>query len=158
MSIEKITKVIERLMLASGVKTQTQLASILEISQAAVTQAVSKGKIPEVWFYKVAYHTGRRVEWLRTGDGPEFVSVEAEEAEEKYRLSQPPALQILLARWKALSDTQRSILEHATALLESEDKETRRTVRQVIERLYEHDEYLRQQHGSAPSKKVVDSA
>lgn len=157
MSSIKTTKIVERLMLVSGVKTQAQLGDILNISQAAVTQAISKDKIPEAWIYKVAYRTGRRVEWLESGEGPELTEVAAEESAH-YQRTLPPALRMLLVRWKDLSDTQRSIIEHATTLLESKDKETRRTIRQVIERLYEHDEYLRQQRGSAPLKKEAGSA
>jgi|CXWL01.1.fsa_nt_gi hypothetical protein len=153
----KHREIIDRMMSSIEVKSLAALARELEIAPSAINAAIRQKRLPDVWLYKVAYRTGRSVEWLQSGQGPEFTDVAAEESAH-YQRTLPPALRMLLVRWKDLSDTQRSILEHATALLESEDKETRRTIRQVIERLYEHDEYQRQQRDSTPLKKEASSA
>jgi len=59
-----------RLCEALGVDSQVALADALGIRQSNVSDAVRSGSIPELWLYKVAETTGRRVEWLRTGRGP----------------------------------------------------------------------------------------
>lgn len=157
MSSEKITKIVERLMLVSGVNTQVQLAHVLDISQAAVTQAISKGKIPEAWLYKVAYRTGRRVEWLQSGQGPEFTDAAAEESEQ-YRRTLPPVLQGLIDQWSDLSESERSIVDSAMKLLLSADAETRDLVVKVVESVREHRKFQRQQRRSALHKKEAGSA
>ena len=55
------------------VRAKIDLAKALEISQPSVSKALALGSVPEAWLYKVAYRTRRNVEWLRTGEGPEFI-------------------------------------------------------------------------------------
>ena len=144
-------------MLVSGVKTQAQLGGILNISQAAVTQAISKDKIPEAWIYKVAYQTGRRAEWLKSGQGPEFANLAAEE-EAHYRRALSPALQGLINQWTELSESERSIVDSAMKLLLSADAETRDLVVKVVESVRTHRKFQRQQRASAPHKKSAGPA
>ena len=158
MSSIKTTKVVERLMLVSGVKTQVHLADILGISQAAVKQALSKGKIPEAWLYKVAYRTGRRIEWLQTGKGPEYLSESVAEAEARYGLTQSPALKGLLERRAELNESQRLIVDRAVEMMLSSDAGTRTLLLQVLDRVYEHHKVMRQSSDSASPKKEAGSA
>lgn len=72
MSTQKITDVISRLMRATGASTQAGLADWLGTRQPSVARAIAQREIPELWFYKVAEKTGRTVEWLKTGHGPEL--------------------------------------------------------------------------------------
>lgn len=62
-------EIIERLLSASGHHTQAALARHLDIAPQRITDAISNGQIPELWIYRVAYHSGYRAEWLRTGRG-----------------------------------------------------------------------------------------
>ena len=61
--------ILRRLMVCLGVSTKSALAKRLEIVPSAVTDAIRKSKIPDVWLYRVAYETGAKLEWLRTGEG-----------------------------------------------------------------------------------------
>lgn len=61
--------IIERLIAALDLKTQAQLAASLEIRPQSIVSALNRGEIPEAWLYRVAYRTGRSIEWLRTGKG-----------------------------------------------------------------------------------------
>lgn len=54
-----------RLIEAIGGRTQADLARYLGIAPPQVTAALQRGRIPERWLYRVAYETGRSVEWLR---------------------------------------------------------------------------------------------
>lgn len=74
----KATGIIERLRHATGAKSLAELARILDVAPAAVTNAIRAKRIPDVWLYKIAYQFGRRVEWLREGDGPEMQTMIAE--------------------------------------------------------------------------------
>lgn len=141
-------------MLGSGVKTQAQLADILGISQAAVTQALSKGKIPDVWLYKVAYQTGRRVEWLRTGEGPEFLNEVVAETEHRYGI-EDEAVRLYLTRRLSLDDDRRETIDHLMDLLLRADDTTREA---LLLLLSEKRESSRQQRRSASSKKASGSA
>lgn len=124
-------------MRACSAGTQTQLAGALGISQAAVTQAIAKGKIPEGWAYKVAYSTGRRVDWILSGRGTEFANTAAEEME-RYRRELPPALHDLTEQWTALTETERAIVDNALKLLLSSDAETRGLMVNVLQSVAAH--------------------
>ncbi|TAJ10162.1 MAG: hypothetical protein EPO61_03245 [Nitrospirae bacterium] len=73
-------EIVERLMVALGLKTQAQLAGSLEIRPQSIVSAINRGEIPDAWLYRVAYQTGRSVEWLRTGKGPAWQGVHVAEA------------------------------------------------------------------------------
>jgi len=74
--------IIDRLMVALSVGTQAALAERLDLTPSSVTDAVRRKKVPQAWIYRVAYMTGHRAEWLKTGRGvklnPAQVSVAAE--------------------------------------------------------------------------------
>ena len=151
------TLTINRLCVSVGVKTQSALAEFLGVRQGNISQAIKRSYIPDVWLYKVAYRTGRRVEWLQSGQGPEFADVEAEE-KAKYRRAFPPALQGLIDQWTDLSEAERSIVDSAMKLLLSSDAETRDLVVKVVESVREHRKFQRQQRASTPKKKAAGSA
>ncbi|OQW64821.1 MAG: hypothetical protein BVN29_11435 [Nitrospira sp. ST-bin5] len=63
-------EIIDRLLLATGLKTQASLASYLGITPPKITGAFRRGHVPALWLYKVAYETGCRLEWLQKGEEP----------------------------------------------------------------------------------------
>jgi|CXWL01.1.fsa_nt_gi SOS-response transcriptional repressor LexA len=93
-------EIIERLLLAGTYGSQVALAKDLDISPQRITEAVSRGQIPELWIYRTAYKTGYRAEWLRTGRGaklnPAHVSVAAESLAD-YGL--PPSALVPVLTW-----------------------------------------------------------
>lgn len=134
----KTRDIIERLQHALGFSSLAALARELEINPSAINAAIRQKRLPDVWIYKVAYRTGRRVEWLRSGEGKEFTDVAAEE-KAKYRRAYPPALQDLIEQWAELSDAEQSIVDNAMKLLLSSDAETRALTVRVVE-------FVREQH------------
>lgn len=65
-------KIIDRFMESLELSTQSSLAALLDVAPQRINEAIRRGKIPDAWLYKVAYLTGRDVDWLRTGEGSEF--------------------------------------------------------------------------------------
>jgi hypothetical protein len=137
MSRENISKVIARIMGASGCKNQSELADFVGTSQPAVARAIKDGKAPDHWLYRIAYRTGRRVEWLQSGHGTEFQDLAAEEME-RYRRELPPALHDLAGQWRALPEPERAIVDNALTLLLSSDADTRALMVDVLRALVEH--------------------
>lgn len=71
-------EIIERLLSASGQRTQSALARHLDIAPQRITDAISHGHIPDLWIYRVAYNSGYRAEWLRTGRGAKMHAARTE--------------------------------------------------------------------------------
>ena len=63
-------------------------------------ESISRGRIPDLWIYRVAYKTGYRAEWLQTGHGaklnPAHISVAAESLTD-YAL--PPSALVPVLTW-----------------------------------------------------------
>lgn len=62
-------EIIDRLLTASGHRTQSALARQLDIAPQRITDAIAHGNVPDLWIYRVAYDSGYRADWLRTGRG-----------------------------------------------------------------------------------------
>jgi Bacteriophage CI repressor helix-turn-helix domain len=152
----KTRDIIERLQRSLGFTSLAALARELEIDPSAINAAIRQKRLPDVWLYKVAYRTGRRVEWLRSGEGPEFASIAAEESAH-YLLDLPPALQALLKQRAALTEAEQSIVDNALKLLLSSDPDMRLLVVQVAEKILESRKLPRQQRHAAPPKKAAGS-
>lgn len=60
---------LNRLMESVGASSQRDLALRLGLPPSSITDALRRGNIPEDWLYRVAYLTGKSVEWLKTGKG-----------------------------------------------------------------------------------------
>lgn len=63
--------ILERLQRASHSPTKRALAKYLAISPSNLNQAIERNTVPDLWIYKIAVHTGCRVEWLRDGTEPQ---------------------------------------------------------------------------------------
>lgn len=59
--------ILDRLLSASGLQRDAQLAAQLGVSPQAVSQARRKRKIPESWIVRVAQHCGLSLDWLMFG-------------------------------------------------------------------------------------------
>jgi hypothetical protein len=118
--------IIERLMTALGLQTQTQLASSLDIRPQSIVSAVKRGDIPEAWLYRVAYRTGRSFEWLRTGKGPIWRENVIAEAPAAYgRTGAPVALRRILEVWQELGIEEQTAVQRCAELLGLEDRDIR---------------------------------
>lgn len=114
---------------------------------------MAKGKIPDSWLYKVAYQTGRRVEWLQTGQGPEFAETVAE-LKHHYGLEEE-AVRLYLARRLELPDDRRHLIDRLMDLLLRTDDTTRDALLALLQAKPEGSRHARE---SAPKKKRANSA
>lgn len=120
--------IIERLLVALGVKTQAQLAASLEIRPQSIISAIHREEIPEAWLYRVAYLTGRSVEWLRTGKGPAWQeNVIGERTAPSYgnRGGQAAGLRHVLEAWEELDEEERATVERCAEVLRIGDRDIR---------------------------------
>lgn len=53
-----------------GINSQQELASLLNVSRSAVTQAKKRDIVPHKWLHKLSSDFGLRSQWLETGSGP----------------------------------------------------------------------------------------
>lgn len=150
-------EIINRLCSALNVSTLAGLSRFLDVSPQAINGAIRKQQIPDVWLYKVSYHTGRLVEWLRSGTGLEFADA-VTETERRYGLIEAEALRVFLTRRLDLKDDQQHLIDHALRLLIETDNETRELMVALLRKIAKQPAVQRRQRGSALSKKAADSA
>lgn len=74
--------ILDRMIRAIGGKTQSDLGKILGISQASISEAKRKDKVPPEWFLKLSTEKRLNPNWLLTGQGlmhiPERETVDAD--------------------------------------------------------------------------------
>lgn len=118
-------EIVERLVAALGVETQAQLAARLEIRPQSIVSAITRGEIPAAWLYRVAYLTGRSVEWLRTGKGEGWrEDVIAETPPRPYGgKGQSAVLRRILEVWEELDAEDQATVERCVQALRSGDRE-----------------------------------
>ena len=69
--------VIKRIQTATHTRSQTELASLLEISQSSVAEAKRRQAIPADWYLKLFEKLGVNPDWLKKGNGPVYLRTEA---------------------------------------------------------------------------------
>jgi len=65
-------EILSRIKNATGVKTQKELAEILGIREASISEAKKRGGIPHEWVVKLALQKNISPEWLLRGRGPTY--------------------------------------------------------------------------------------
>jgi len=68
----RFDKFFKRLSEVSGVRTQQEMARLLGVNRSAITQAKTRGVVPETWLYKLARDFGYSLEWLEKGTGEQW--------------------------------------------------------------------------------------
>ena len=154
---DRSSRIINRLSLSIGAKTQSSLAEFLGVRQGNISQAIKNNHVPESWLYKVSYHTGRTVEWLRSGTGPEFADA-VQETERRYGLIEAEALRIFLTRRLDLTQDQQHLIDQALRLLTETDDDTRELMVVLLKKIANQPATPRQKRVSAPQKKSAGSA
>lgn len=119
--------IIERLTAALGLTTQAQLASSLEIKPQSIISAINRGEIPEAWLYRVAYQTGRSVEWLRTGKESAWHGAPLAEAPAPAYGDRKPSelLQRVVLAWDSMKADEREMLLRCAEILNGADRDLR---------------------------------
>ncbi|WP_446425070.1 helix-turn-helix domain-containing protein, partial [Mailhella sp.] len=70
--MQSFEAVYARMLFAAGVRTQTELADILGIRQASISDAKKRKSIPSQWCMRLYDARGVRVDWQRHGVGPVY--------------------------------------------------------------------------------------
>lgn len=73
MTMNAFDSFLRRVFEATGIASQTELASALKINRSAITQARKKDAIPSKWILQLYRAFGLNPDWLETGSGPTFL-------------------------------------------------------------------------------------
>jgi phage repressor protein C with HTH and peptisase S24 domain len=73
----KIDILLKRILDATGINSQAELAKELGINRSGITHARNKNSIPEKWLVKLYRRFRFNLEWIDTGVGPVFYNVES---------------------------------------------------------------------------------
>ncbi len=71
--MNKIDEFLKRVLDATGVDSQSELAKELEINRSGITHARNNNKIPDKWIVKLYRKYGLNPKWVETGIGNVFV-------------------------------------------------------------------------------------
>lgn len=72
MTTTKFESFLQRVFEATGITSQTELASALNINRSAITQARKKDSIPDKWILQLYRSFGLNPDWVETGSGQKF--------------------------------------------------------------------------------------
>lgn len=72
MTTTKFESFLKRVFEATGITSQTELASALNINRSAITQARKKDSIPDKWILQLYRSFGLNPDWVETGIGQNF--------------------------------------------------------------------------------------
>lgn len=72
MALTQFDAFLKRVYEATGITSQTELASALKINRSAITQARKKNSIPEKWKLQLYRSFGLNPDWVETGTGQKF--------------------------------------------------------------------------------------
>jgi len=85
MSENKVDALIRRIVGATGIDSQNDLAKALGINRSGITHARNNNKIPDKWILKLYKAFGLNPEWIETGIGSVFLGFKKEsDSEFKY--------------------------------------------------------------------------
>ena len=63
----------ERMRIATGCRTQMELADVLEIRQSSISDAKRRDSVPGDWYMKLFDRFGLNPDWLKQGVGPLYL-------------------------------------------------------------------------------------
>ncbi|MCD4722588.1 MAG: helix-turn-helix domain-containing protein [Desulfobacula sp.] len=85
MTENKIDVLMRRILDATGISSQSELAKELEINRSGITHARNNNKIPDKWIVKLYRKFGFNPQWIETGIGNVFIHTQsANDIEFKY--------------------------------------------------------------------------
>lgn len=70
--MQSFEAVYARMLFAAGVRTQSELADVLGLRQASISEAKKRKSIPSQWCMRLYDACGVRVDWQRQGVGPVY--------------------------------------------------------------------------------------
>ena len=87
MTENKVDILLKRLMDATGISSQSELAKELGINRSGITHARNKNHIPDNWIIKLFRRFKINPEWVESGSGPVFYNADGrtDAMEQEYR-------------------------------------------------------------------------
>jgi len=73
MAVSKFESFLQRVYNATGISSQNELATVLNINRSAITQAKKKNNFPAKWLLNLYRLYGLNPDWLETGFGPTYL-------------------------------------------------------------------------------------
>ncbi len=74
----KIDALMKRILDATGIRSQSELAKELEINRSGITHARNNNKIPDKWIVKLYRKFGFNPKWIETGIGNVFIQTQSD--------------------------------------------------------------------------------
>jgi phage repressor protein C with HTH and peptisase S24 domain len=71
--VANFEEVFERIKLATGTRTQVEIAEVLDIRQSSISDAKRRDSIPSDWYMKLFEKFGLSPDWLKKGSGPMYL-------------------------------------------------------------------------------------
>jgi phage repressor protein C with HTH and peptisase S24 domain len=68
----------ERITQATGLRTLSDLADLLEVNRSAITQARKKDSVPATWLLHLYRVKGLNPDWLEGGPGPDIIALDSQ--------------------------------------------------------------------------------
>ncbi|MBU1341480.1 MAG: helix-turn-helix domain-containing protein [Proteobacteria bacterium] len=85
MTENKIDALMKRILDATGISSQSELAKELDINRSGITHARNNNKIPDKWIVKLYRKFGFNPKWIETGVGSAFLHTQSKsDVEFKY--------------------------------------------------------------------------
>lgn len=78
MAVNKIDALMKRILDATGISSQSELAKELEINRSGITHARNNNRIPDKWIVKLYRKFGFNPRWIETGVGNVFIHTQSE--------------------------------------------------------------------------------
>lgn len=79
MDENKIDALMKRILNATGISSQSELAKELEINRSGITHARNKNKIPDKWIVKLYRKFGFNPKWIESGVGNVFIHTQSDD-------------------------------------------------------------------------------
>lgn len=109
MSANKIDALLKRILDATGISSQSELANELEINRSGITHARNNNKIPDKWIVKLYRKFGFNPQWIETGIGNVFIHTESDsDVEFKYI----PKVAARLSAGTGSFDSEETVTDH----------------------------------------------
>lgn len=77
MNEQLFKEIVTRMNAVTHTRTQTELATWLEIKQSSISDAKRRKSIPSKWYLTLFEKMGVNPDWLKKGTGPIYVRAEA---------------------------------------------------------------------------------
>lgn len=77
MTVNKVDALLKRIVDATGIHSQSELAKELQINRSGITHARNKNKIPDKWIVKLYRRFGFNPGWIETGVGNVYLQTQS---------------------------------------------------------------------------------